>query len=159
MSANRRGNIGQRVRAVLGDSSGNAAVELALALPLLTVIVLGVLKFAVTFQNQIELSEAVRTAARTFASAIGAGTTTPWTATQTAIQNGDGTLTDSKVTWSVKVAGTKCTTDTACETALTTAGEGGMTTVTASYPCDLSLGIWTLLPSCTLTSTTNEMIE
>lgn len=61
-----------RVRHPQRDDSGTAAVEMALVMPLLLVLILGILGFGQAFRTSIELSNAAQEGARTLVFQVGA---------------------------------------------------------------------------------------
>lgn len=62
-----------RVRRVLGEDSGVAAVELAIVLPVLLLLLMGMLEFAFVMRDNQAVSSAVRTGVRTAATGAGNG--------------------------------------------------------------------------------------
>lgn len=138
------------------DRSGAAAVEFGLIAPVLLVMLMAVIQFGITLNNYLELTDAVRVAARDFA--ISGTSTTPLTTSTAAAQSSAADLTSSSLTLTFAVNGTACTTDSACATALA-ADAGDTATVTGSYPCSLSVMGMNFVSSCTLSSSTTEMVE
>ena len=154
---------GQSLKAVRGllrraakDDGGAAAVEFALLIPVLALLLLGTLQAGVTLNNYIELTDAVRSGARQLA--VGRATSTPYTSTTGVIEAAATALTvaDINITTTVNSAG--CASNSACATALSNA-VGGTAAVTATYPCDMTIMGVDFAPNCTLTSTTTDMVE
>jgi Flp pilus assembly protein TadG len=137
------------------DRTGVAALEFALIAPILMMLAVGIAKFGLVLNNYVTLTEAVADGARVFA--LGRGNTTPKTSAVGQVQSTASSLTGT-LTITLAVNGTACTTDTACNTALSTA-QGQPATVTATYPCDLVVVAVNFAPGCTLSSSTTEMVE
>jgi Flp pilus assembly protein TadG len=143
-------------RAFRGDASGASAVEFALVVPFLLFLVVGLFQFGITINNYLELTDGVRSGGRQFA--ISRTTSTPYTSSVNAVKNSAANLTAANVTVTLSVNGAGCSSDSACTTALATSS-GGTATATATYPCSLSIMGVNFAPSCTLTSTTSDLIE
>lgn len=137
-------------------SQGSAAVEFALVLPVLLTVLFAILKFGVALNNDIQLTDGVRIAARQFA--VGRSTTTPYTSASTALQNATPGLTFSAEKPVFAVNGVACNSDSTCITALAK-DEGGPSSVTATYSCDLTVLGVDFAPSCVLTASTTELVE
>jgi Flp pilus assembly protein TadG len=158
-----RGSIARRivrrdVRTLLRDHSGAQAVEFALIAPLLLMLIMGIIQFSITLNNYIELTEAVRTGARNLAISRAMASATPYTTTVSNIDSSAGNLTAGSISVTLSVNGTACTTDSGCTTALSTAA-GETASVTATYPCNLTVMGVNFLPSCTLQSQTSDLVE
>lgn len=150
----------------MNDRGGNSAIEFALLAPAMFMLLIGMMKVAIVFNNYIEVTNAVRAASRAFASSRTSAT--PYTLTSTAICASAPNLrpcpgvTGLSFTASTAPAGsttfTACTTDGGCATALSN-NQTGSAQVTASYPCSLTVMNVNFIPSCTLSSQTSEMIQ
>ena len=148
---------------------GQSLVELALALPLLLLLLIGILKGGIAFNNWITLSEAVRVGGRTLAVSRVDNGLTPnacalaTTAIQNAAvnlpqasqlavpQNGSCTASSAPCVGYTFVGSSTCSNLVAADSA----------TVTANYPCDLTVIWYNFAPNgtCMLTSTITERIE
>lgn len=157
--------LSRRLRAarLFGDASGAAAVEFALVLPVLLLALAGIIQCGIALNNYLEVTDAAREGARTFA--ISRTVSTPYTTTTSAVKASAANLTSGSITTTLLVNGTACTSDTGCTTALT-AAPGGAATVTVSYPCLGSAGsayvfyrTFISTSGCTLTSTATDLIE
>ncbi len=151
--------VGAAVRAGVRfqkSDSGASAVEFALIVPFLLFLVCGLFQFGITINNYLELTDGVRSGGRQFA--ISRAATTPYTTSVSAVKTSAANLTAGSVTVTLSVNSVACASDAACTTALSTAS-GGTATATATYPCNLSIMGVNFAPSCTLTSTTSDMIE
>jgi Flp pilus assembly protein TadG len=162
-SSDRRSSIARRfvrrdVRDLLRDRAGAPAVEFALIAPLLLMMIMGIIQFSITLNNYIELTEAVRTGARNLAISRAMASATPYATTVADISASAGNLTAANITVTMSVNGTACASDGACSTALSTAA-GDTATVTATYPCNLTVMGFNFLPSCTLQSQTADLVE
>jgi Flp pilus assembly protein TadG len=129
----------------LRKQDGQAAAELALVLPVLAALLLGIAQFGIVFNNYITLTDATRAGARKAAVSrfVGDNGTSAETAVRAAASNlkqtGPGALiVDVKATnWKVP---------------------GGEVTVTATYPYSIDILGWTVAGG-DLTSTTKERLE
>lgn len=139
-----------------GDRGGASAVEFALLAPILLMLAVGMAQFGMALNQYIMLTEAVRDGARQLS--LARGSTTPYTSTVNQVKASAGTLTTASLTITTTVNGTACATDTACQTALTSA-TGKAASVAATYPCQLKVMGIDFISSCTLSSSTTEMIE
>jgi Flp pilus assembly protein TadG len=138
------------------DCAGGPAVEFALVLPMLLLLLIGMIEFGLTLNNYIMLTEAVRSGARQFA--ISRGGTTPYTDAVNQIYGAAAGLDTSAVTITLSVAGTNCTSDTLCQNELAT-NQGQPAKVVASYPCNLTFLGFDFYNNCTLSSQTTELVE
>jgi Flp pilus assembly protein TadG len=143
-------------RAMMLDESGAAAVEFALVAPILALMLMGILQFGVTLNNYVELTGGVRTGGRLLA--IGRASGSPYSSVTSAVDSAAANLTPGNITITTAVNGSGCSSDATCTTALSSA-VGKTATVTATYPCDLTIMNVNFAPHCTLTSTTSEMVE
>ena len=124
------------------DERGQALAELAIVLPVLAGLLLGIIQFGIAFNHYLSLTDAVRAGARTAAVSRHLGSSAAVAATKASVENStsDITLTDAQVsvdsTWT----------------------QGSQVTVTATYPYSISIFG---LPVMTgdLTSTTKERVE
>jgi Flp pilus assembly protein TadG len=146
------------VRGLLRDHSGAQAVEFALIAPLLLMLIMGIIQFSITLNNYIELTEGVRTGARNLAISRAMASATPYSTTVSNISASAGNLTAANITVTISVNGTACTTDSGCATALSAAA-GETASVTATYPCNLTVMGVNFLPTCSLQSQTSDLVE
>ena len=148
----------RRSKSAVIEETGAAAVEFAMVAPLLLLLLFGIVKFGITLNNYLELTDAVRAGSRQLA--IGRASATPWTDAKNAVfmaaPNLDQPTIVSGLTMTVN--GSTCGTDAAC-TALLTPTSGGLASkLRATYPCDLKV-LLDLAPGCTLTSQVTQRIE
>jgi Flp pilus assembly protein TadG len=145
-------------RAVLGDHSGAQAVEFALIAPLLLTLIMGIIQFSITLNNYIELTEAVRTGARNLAISRAMSSTTPYTTTVSDIASSAGNLTPGSIAITISVNGTTCSDNGSCSSALSSAA-GQTASVSATYPCNLTVMGVNFLQNCSLQSQTSDLVE
>lgn len=145
-------------RSLLGrgrhENDGVAALEFAILVPVLVLLIFGGLQFAYTLNNYEALSSATRAGVRQLA--LSRGGATPLTDTQNQIYANAPNLTRTSFTITLAVNGTTCASDSACSTALVA---GVPATVTTSYPCSLQVGGINFAPSCTLGANSTERVE
>ena len=131
-------------------------MEMALLMPVLLIVLLGTVEASIAFNQYLEVSNAVRVAARSLAA--GRGGATPYTdATGIALASAP-TLVPTSLTLTLAVAGSTCASDGACKSALTPA-QGSTATVSATYPCNMQLVFVDLTSSCTISFQSAERIE
>jgi Flp pilus assembly protein TadG len=138
------------------DRKGVAALEFALTAPVLLLMVFGMATFGIALNNYLTLTDAVRAGARTLSTSR--GISTPFSSTTNSIYLSAPTLTSTSLSITLTVNGSACTGDAACATTLS-ASAGSASSVSASYPCNLSVMGFNFAPSCTLTSVTTERVE
>jgi Flp pilus assembly protein TadG len=143
-------------RRLARNRSGASAVEFALVAPILLLLAVGMAQFGIVLNQYIMLTEAVRDGARLLA--IARGSSTPYSSTVNQVKSSAGSLTTSSLTITTTVNGSACATDSACSTALSSAS-GKAASVAATYPCRLQVMGINFISSCTLSSSTTEMIE
>jgi Flp pilus assembly protein TadG len=129
-----------QIRKRLKNERGQTLVELALVLPILVVLILGIAQFGVAFNNYVTLTDAARAGARKAAVSRDSGN--PSGACVTAVRDARGSLNNANL-------GVTCTSPWTA---------GSDVTVTATYPYSISLLNWKVV-SGSLTSTMKERIE
>jgi Flp pilus assembly protein TadG len=122
---------------------GQTLVEFALVLPILSLLLLGVIQFGITFNNYITLTDAVRAGARK--GAVGRHLQDPVAAVEDTVRTAaSDNLKDSDLQISVDSSWT----------------QGSDVTVSASYPYEIKLlGFGVTITSGRLNSTTTERVE
>jgi Flp pilus assembly protein TadG len=129
------------------DSDGSQMVELAMILPVLMLMMVGVLTFGLTLNNYLELTQAANNAARQIAATRPVVTSTtlyPVTYNGTSyadpcafavgvLKSSAPTLNAANVTTTVTIGGTGYTSGT-CSGADANLSQGGYATVSATYP-------------------------
>jgi Flp pilus assembly protein TadG len=104
--------------------------EFAMALPLLTMLLVGIIFGGIIFFNYIDLADAVEAGARTLATSRQQGTSACSQAT-TAVKSSNGNLTSSLITVAPMSFG-----QSTCSATLV---QGDNATVSATYPCNLQI--------------------
>ena len=137
----------RRLYAHARDEPGQAVVEMALVLPILMLIILGIFKFGILYNNYLQLTDAARTGARRLAVDRGQGTTnTPCDDATSELANSASSLggtinititedNDGNTYTNTAIGGTSGTTATVCPTLVS----GSAAHVEAKYPCDLNI--------------------
>lgn len=123
---------------------------------MLLAILVGMFVFGVALNNYVILTNAAQAGALQFA--ISRGASTPWTNTRSETFGAAPSVTQASLTITLKVNGTACASDTACQTALS-ANAGQRASVQALYPCSLIVLAVNYAPSCTMTVNTTERIQ
>ena len=127
---------------LLRKDDGQAAAEMALVLPILAALLLGIAQFGIVFNNYITLTDATRIGARKatisrFVGDAGAGALTATRGAATNLDQSTLAVSVSSTNWNVP---------------------GSDVTVTATYPYSVNILGWTI-KSGLLTSTTKERLE
>jgi Flp pilus assembly protein TadG len=131
------------LRAHLRSEDGQAMAELALVLPILVAVMLGIVQFGIIFNNYVTLTDAARAGAR---KAAVSRFVADDGASAKALVLADATSLDPAQL------------DVSVDASPDWATAGGDVTVTASYPYEINiLGI--VVKSGTLTTTTKERLE
>ena len=151
------GAVVSKPRQVTADRRGMALIEFMFALPVLLMIGVGMMKFGVAISHYQMLTNAAAQGVTNFA--LSRGTTTPYTTTTTAITNAAPSLTNASITKTLKINGAACTSDSGCQSAMTTAGAGATALVIVSYPCDLYVLGVNFKSGCTLTAQSAQMVQ
>jgi len=128
--------------AQLGRQDGQAIVEMALILPILAALILGIAQFGIAYNNYITLTDATRAGARKAAVSRFVGDA--GASAVAAVKSDTTNLDQSQLTVSV--------------TAENWTVPGSEVTVTATYPYAIDILGWTV-KSGNLTSTQKERLE
>ena len=150
-----------------GDDAGQSAVELALCLPALLMVVTGIATFGLALNNYVTLTEATSVGARQISVQRGQ-TGDPCALASSALQSAAPLLkytgsasTGLAMTFKVYTTATASTTYSAmpatCSAAALT--QGMPVTVTATYPCTLQVYGHNYAPSCFLTAQSTEVTQ
>jgi len=150
------GDPTRRLGAFLVADSGSTVAELALLMPVISMLLFGTIYFGIALTNYQQLTFGVLSGARYFATARGAGT--PWSAAATAVYNAAPNLTAGSITLAYTVNGVTCGSDTACSTALSTAA-GLPSKLTGTYPCSLVVPFSISVSTCTLTAASSQVVQ
>lgn len=141
-------------RALPAAEQGATAVEFALILPVLALLLFAIITFGTTLYNYEVLAGATGVGARQFA--VSRGSDTPVTNTKAIIYASAPGIDSTKLALSFAVAGATCNTDAACAAALQ---NGVPATLSASYPCNLTVMGIDFAPGCMLSATTTARVE
>jgi Flp pilus assembly protein TadG len=141
-AADQRSHTTRRRELPLRSETGQAATEMALVLPILMAILLGIAQFGILFNNYITLTDATRTGARK--AAVSRFTGDQGAAAEAAVRAAASNLTATDL--KVSVTSTNWTVP------------GSDVVVTATYPYNLNILGW-VIQSGDLTSTTKERLE
>ena len=124
------------------NERGQTMTELAMVLPILVVLILGIAQFGIAFNNYVTLTDAARAAARK--GAVSRNSSSPTSDCQNAGYAAGGNLKNAGSDFKVQ-----------CSSSWSI---GSDVTVTATYPYAISLLGW-VVKSGTLTSTMKERVE
>lgn len=94
------------------SQKGTAAIEMAVMMPVILLVLLGIAQFGWLLVNYIAVGNAASAAARTFASQR--GTTTPYTTTLAQARRAASFLNQSSIAISTAVNGIACSDDASC---------------------------------------------
>jgi Flp pilus assembly protein TadG len=143
-------------RSLRHDRRGVAALEFALIGPMMMLLLFGTVSICTLLNNYMMLAWGVGAASQTLAESRGVAT--PYTNTINILYGSVSGLTTSNLTVTMTVNGTSCSTDSACQTALSSAA-GTAASITATYPCNLTIMGVNYAPGCTLKSQTTEIVQ
>ncbi len=150
-------------RRTAGSEQGSALIEVAVTMPILVIMVIGLMRFGIAYNNSIVLTDSVRAGARQLSISRGvAGDIC--NAAGVKVRAAATTLTAGTITMTMTVNGTAYTAAAgalpACSGAGTTMTVSSDATVNATYPCSLrAFGITFGPNSCTLTAATTARVE
>jgi len=116
-----------------GSENGSALFELTMALPLLSMLLVGVIYGGMTFYNYVVLANAVQVGARVLATNRAVGNSTPNACQMaiTAVQTASHYLNQSNLT----ITGPSFAGGSTCSAML----EYDRATISATYPCNLTI--------------------
>ena len=142
---------------------GASLIEFAVTLPVLLLLVIGMMRFGMAYNNQIILTDAARAGARQLSISRSVGADICNTA-GVKVRNAALTLVSGSLTMTMRVNGTDYTAAAgslpACNSAGSSMTLGADVTMTVSYPCNLSvLGITFGPNTCTVGSSTTARVE
>ena len=136
---------------------------MALALPVLLLVVTGILTFGLAYNNYVELTEATNVGARALAISRGA-TTDPCATAAQAVIAAAPLLVAANLTFSFQLNGTSYT-GSSCNSSSSTTGaagnlvQGGNAVVTVNYPCSLAVYGANYAPNCSLQAQITELVQ
>jgi Flp pilus assembly protein TadG len=140
----------------LKNDKGVSAIEFVIISPFMITLMIAIFQFGVAMHHYLNLTNAVAQGALTLA--LSRGTTTPYTATTSAISSAAPSLVPAQTTITVTINGATCASDATCKGALV-AGQAAL--VRATYPCNLTVMGVNYAPggTCTLSAQTSQMIQ
>ena len=144
----------QRRAGLVADESGASAVEFALVLPAMCLLLFGIIKLGLVLGNYIQLTNAAAAGGRQMA--VSRTSNTPYTNTVNALRAAAPNLSTASMGITVTVDSNTCSTDATCAADL--ANSALSATVALTYPCDLV--IFTAgLRSCSLSSSSTGAVQ
>jgi Flp pilus assembly protein TadG len=145
------------------NEEGQAMVEMALALPVLLLVLTGILTFGLAFNNYVLLTEATSIGARTLAISRGA-TTDPCATASSAVIAAAPLLTSANLSFTFVLNGTSYS-GASCSSGSSTTGaaanlvQGSNVIVTVTYPCSLAVYGANYAPHCSLQAQMTELVQ
>jgi Flp pilus assembly protein TadG len=155
--------VAKHARPRMRNDNGQAMVEMALALPLLLLVLTGILTFGLAFNNYVLLTEATSIGARTLAISRGA-TTDPCATASSAVIAAAPLLSSANLSFTFVLNGTTYT-GTSCSSGSSTTGaaanlvQGANAIVTVTYPCSLAVYGANYAPHCSLQAQMTELVQ
>ena len=145
------------------DEQGQSAVELALCLPVMLLVVTGITTFGIAMNNYILLTNATNSGARMVALSRGV-TSDPCLDISKTVSSGAPLLKASNLTYSLSVTpsgGSTATTwtGTTCTGAAAALTQNATAKVSINYPCNLKVYSRDLAPSCNLQAIDAELVQ
>jgi Flp pilus assembly protein TadG len=138
------------------DEQGSSVVELAVVLPVLLMIVMGIFTFGVALNNSLMLTHAVSNGAQLLA--ISRGQTADPCATAVAAVSSAAPLLTQTITYTFVLNGTTYS-GTSCTAGAANLLQGTQASVSATYPCNLTVYGVNYAPSCNLSAQTSELVQ
>jgi Flp pilus assembly protein TadG len=155
---------GKRVRARLRtrNEGGQAAVEFALCLPILLIVLTGIFWVGITLSHYLVLTHAVSFGGELLAASR--GTPDPCLGAKQAIQNAAMPfLNPTNLVYAITLTpqgGTATNYTTSCPSTTTTLSTGESASVTVTYPCTLPFSIYIIgTLKCTLRAQATELVQ
>jgi len=144
---------------------GSSMVEFAMCVPPLLLLITGILAFSITLSNYLVLINATGSAVLQLTMSR-SQTLDPCATVATAETAAGPSLIPANLTYTTVINGTSYP-GTTCASSSNTTGAAGVlmlaqgkeATVTVTYPCSLVVYGANLLPHCTLTAKSSEMIQ
>lgn len=144
------------------EESGQALVEMAICLPVLLLIVMGLCMFGIAMNNYIALTAATSSGTRALSVNRG-GTSDPCQLVSSTVPASAPLLKSASLTYSLALTpsgGTTATyTGTTCTGAVSNLLSGATAKVTVTYPCNLAVLKQNFAVGCTLTAVDSELVQ
>jgi Flp pilus assembly protein TadG len=142
------------IRRFFQSDTGTSLVEFAMTAPILVAVLTGIFELGVAFNNQLELTQAVGAGAQ-YLQEIRTTTSNPCQDTFSTIESAAPTLNPSNISLSLDMNGTTVGGDS-CSGDQSDLVAGSAVTVTATYPCNISIYGFNFSSSCQLTAQVTE---
>ena len=136
---------GQRRR----REEGQAVIEMALILPVLLLLIAGIVKFGLVYNNHIILTDSVRVGSRQLA--LGRGLPDACAPAVKRLKDSAENLDTSKIVVAAPIFGGT----SSCNTMF----QGDASTISATYPCELTVFGIDFFPNCRLKASATEAVE
>jgi Flp pilus assembly protein TadG len=143
-------------RASSGNERGSSSLELALVMPILMLILLGLASFGLTLHDLLVLTNGVNAGAQLLSMSRGQ-TTDPCSTASSAISSAAPSLTTG-LSLTFVINGTTYAATTSCPAGVSNMVQGATAQITATYPCTLTV-FGVLSPTCSLQARTAESIQ
>jgi len=125
-------------------------------MPVMAIMLFGIIKFGLVFNNYIQLTHAASAAARQLS--ISRGSSTPYSGTLSAMRSAAPTLKAANISSTFVVNNVTCTSDNStCQNAFGTTS-GVQARVALNYPCSLTLP-FVPFPNCNLGVNAAGMVQ
>lgn len=146
------------------DERGQSAVELALCLPLMLLVVTGITTFGIAMNNYIILTNATNSGARMIALSRGA-TSDPCADLVKTVTTAAPLLKPANLSYSIAITSTSGTTSASggstfsCTTAAAALTQNATAKITVTYPCSLKVYGRDLAPTCNMQGVDAELVQ
>lgn len=131
-------------------------LEFAFTVPILLMLVTGIVSFGIVLQNSLVLTNAVNTGAQLLAASRGQ-TTDPCGTASAAIETAAPNLAAGSLSFTFVINGSSYS-STSCSSGASNMTQGASAEVKATYPCLFKI-FETVMPSCTLSAQTTEIVQ
>ncbi len=145
------------------QEEGQSAVELALCLPIMLLVVTGITTFGVAMNNYILLTNSTNSGARMVALSRGASTD-PCSDLSKTVSTSAPLLKSSNLIYSLAItpsgsSSTTTYTGTSCTSAAAALTQNATAKVTVTYPCNLQVYGKNLIPNCSMQGVDAELVQ
>ena len=151
-----------RACTIFREESGQALVEMAVCMPVLLLVVMGICVFGLAVNNYISLTAATSSGKRALYVSRG-NNSDPCQSLSTAVSTAAPLLKSASLTYSLALTpsggGTSTYTGTSCTGATSNLSAGAAAKVTVTYPCTLIVLRQNYAPGCTLTAVDSELVQ
>ncbi len=145
------------------DEQGQSAVEMALCLPVMLLVVTGITTFGIAMNNYILLTNATNSGARMVSLSRGVSSDPCFDISKT-VSTGAPLLKPANLTYSLAItpsgsSSTTTYTGTSCTSAAAALTQNATAKVVVNYPCNLKVYGRDLMPSCNLQAGDAELVQ